>query len=287
LNKLFFIQIATSFILGGAGVALLSFIAERTSSRMAGIVLAFPSTGALGYFFLAWALSPEAVATVIPATFIPLGLTAMFPVFYTVSAEALSPHLRRKGYQVAVSFLVSTGCWLALAVPVALYKFSDLALGMSGYILLVLIADFLLHRRSHTKAPALSYTAGQKIGRAAFVGLIIVIVLVLGKTLDIVWGGVFAMFPAAFSSTLMLLHWYYDAKSVAAAAQNAPIGSLSICAYSIAVMFVFPRFGFIAGTVLAYCASLLTTFVLLKIQAGRGETLRSGSKVSSPTANPE
>jgi hypothetical protein len=277
LNKLFFIQIATSFIVGGAGVAFLSFIAERASSRMAGIVLAFPSTGALSYFFLAWALSPEAVATVVPSTFIPLGLTAMFPVFYTWSAEALSPYLTKKAYQVLISFSLSTICWLALAVPAALFKFSNFALGMIGYILLVLIADFLLHRRKHTKAPALSYTTGQKIGRAAFVGLIIVIVLVLGKTLDIVWGGVFAMFPAAFSSTLMLLHWYYDSKSVSAAAQNAPIGSLSICVYSIAVMFVFPKFGFIMGTVLAYCASLLTTLILLKIQAGREETSRSGS----------
>jgi hypothetical protein len=278
LNKLFFLQIATSFILGGAGVALLSFIAERASSRTAGIVLAFPSTGALGYFFLAWALSPEAVAAIIPATFIPLGLTAMFPVFYTTSAEAFSPYLRRKGYQVIISFLLSTACWLGLAVPVALYKFSDLALGMSGYILLVLIANFLLHRGKHTKAPALRYTTGQKIGRAAFVGLIIVVVLVLGKTLDAVWGGIFAMFPAAFSSTLMLLHWYYDVKSVSAAAQNAPIGSLSICVYSVVVMFVFPRFGFILGTVLAYCGSLLTTLILLKIQAGREDTSSSASE---------
>jgi hypothetical protein len=278
LNNLFFVQIATSFILGGAGVALLSFIAERASSRTAGIVLAFPSTGALGYFFLAWALSPEAVAAIIPATFIPLGLTAMFPVFYTASAEALSPYLRRKGYQVIISFLLSTACWLVLAVPVALYKFSDLALGMSGYILLVLIANFLLHRGKHTKAPALRYTTGQKIGRAAFVGLIIVIILVLGKTLDVVWGGIFAMFPAAFSSTLMLLHWYYDPKSVSAAAQNAPIGSLSICVYSVVVMFVFPRFGFILGTVLAYCGSLLTTLILLKIQAGREDTSSSASE---------
>ncbi len=277
MNKLFFIQIATSFIVGGAGVAFLSFIAERASSRTAGIVLAFPSTGALGYFFLAWALSPEAVAAVIPATFIPLGLTAMFPVFYTYSAKAVSPLLTRKGHQVLVSFLLSTACWFALALPVALFKLSDFALGMIGYALLVLIADFLLHRRAHTKAPALSYTTGQKIGRAAFVGLIIVIVLVLGKTLDIVWGGIFAMFPAAFSSTLMLLHWYYDSNSVSAAAQNAPIGSLSICVYSIAVMFVFPKFGFLMGTFLAYCASLITTLILLKIQAGREGAPRTGS----------
>jgi hypothetical protein len=277
LNKLFFIQIVTSFIVGGAGVAFLSFIAERVSSRTAGIVLAFPSTGALSYFFLAWAVSPGAVASVVPATFIPLGLTAMFPVFYTCSAEAIASHLSKKGHQVLISFLLSTICWLALALPVALFKLTDFALGVTGYILLVLIANFLLHRRMHTKAPALSYTTGQKIGRAAFVGLIIVIVLVLGKTLDIVWGGIFAMFPAAFSSSLMLLHWYYDSNSVSAAAQNAPIGSLSICVYSIAVMFVFPKYGFIVGTVLAYCASLLTTFILLKIQAGREEISRSGS----------
>ena len=242
-------------------------------------MLAFPSTGALGYFLVAWALSPEAVATVVPATFIPLGLTAMFPVFYTYSAVGpFPPTLQKRAYQVSISFFVSMTCWLALALPVALFKFSDFSLGMIGYILLVLIADFLLHRRIHTKAPALTYTTGQKIGRAAFVGLIIATVLVLGKTLDVVWGGIFAMFPAAFSSSLMLLHWYYDSKSVSAAAQNAPIGSLSICVYSIAVMFAFPKFGFIIGTVLAYCASLLTTLILLKIQAVRGEAPRSGSE---------
>jgi hypothetical protein len=280
LNKLFFFQIVTSFVVGGAGIALLSFIAERASSRTAGIVLAFPSTGALGYFFLAWAASPEAVAKIIPATFIPLGLTAMFPVFYTSIAEALSPHLSRKSFQVLASFFLSTVCWLALALPAALFKFSNFALGLIGYILLVLLADFFLHHKKHSKSPTLSYTTGQKIGRAAFVGLIIVIVLVLGKTLGIVWGGVFAMFPAAFSSSLMILHWYYDSENVSAASQKAPIGSLSICVYSLVVMVTFPRFGFVAGTALSYVGSLITTLILLKIQAVREKIPRS--PVESP-----
>jgi hypothetical protein len=271
LNRLFLIQIVTSFIVGGVGIALLSLLAERASGRMAGIVLAFPSTGALSYFFLAWALSPEAVAKVVPATFIPLGLTAMFPVLYVYIAEAVSPHLKKKIYQIIICFACSAICWLIFAFPAALFKFSNVALGLTGYVLLVLIAHFLLHRRQHAKSPSLSYTTGQKIGRAAFVGLIIVIVLLSGKILDVFWGGVFAMFPAAFSSSLMILHWYYDPKSVFASAQKAPIGSLSICVYSIAVMLTFPEFGFVLGTVISYMASLLTTLILLKIQAGRKE----------------
>lgn len=57
VETLFIIQLITSFLVGGAVIALLSFIAERVHKRIAGIVLAFPTTVALGFFFLGWTLS--------------------------------------------------------------------------------------------------------------------------------------------------------------------------------------------------------------------------------------
>lgn len=266
MNRVFVFQLAVSFIVGGAGVALFSFIAERASSRVAGIILAFPSTGALSYFFLGWLLSPEAVAEVVPATFIPLGLTALFPVLYVYTADAAARRFPKRIQQIAISISVSIAFWLAFALPIAAYRFSDFTLGILGYLLLAGLANFLIHLRKYPRPRVLTYSFGQKIGRAAFVGLVITAVVFLAKTLNLFWGGVLAMFPAAFSSSIVVLHWYYDSKGLFTAVQKAPVGTLSVLAYSLAAMVSFPAFGIIGGTAFSYLASLAVAMGLLKVQ---------------------
>ena len=96
MNKLFVIQLAVSFIVGGGVVALLSFIAEKANKKIAGIILAFPTTVALGFFFLGWTLSPEAVAGVVPATLIPLGLSVLFAAVYGYVAEQAAKFIKNK-----------------------------------------------------------------------------------------------------------------------------------------------------------------------------------------------
>ena len=120
-------------------------------------------------------------------------------------------------------------------------------------------------RKKYEKPASLFYSFGQKIGRAAFAGFIIVMVVFLGKTLSPFWGGVFTMFPAALSSSLMILHWYYDAKFLFPTVQKFPMGSVTILVYSLTVMLVFPLVGFILGTIVAYFASLVTSLLLSKI----------------------
>lgn len=267
MNKLFYLQLMISFFVGGGVIALLSFIAERVNARVAGIVLAFPSTVALSFFFLGWALTPEAVANIVPATFIPLGLTVLFPAIYTYTAEFLSRTLKNKILQIVVSFFISLATWALLSLPIAFYKFNNLMVGVTGYAILALLAHWLLHRRNHKKPTSLTYTFSQKIGRAAFVGLIITLVVFLGKTFGPFWGGMLAVFPAALSSSIVILHWYYDPKSLFPTVQKYALGSVAIAVYSLTVMLVFPKIGFIFGTIVAYLASLVTSLLLAKIPA--------------------
>lgn len=266
MNKLFVIQLIVSFIVGGGVIALMSFIAEKTSKRVAGIILAFPTTVALGFFFLGWTLSPEAVADVVPATLIPLGLSVLFAAVYAYIAEYSARIIKNKDWQIVVSFVFSIGLWFALAVPAVVLQMNRLAVGVAGYAILILIAHLLLQRKNYDKPVTLIYTFGQIIGRATFVGFIIFLVVLLGKVLSPFWGGMFAMFPAAFSSLLMILHWYYGPKSLFPTMQKVAVGSLSIFAYAITTMFVFPTFGFVIGTLFAYIVSLVVTFLLMEFQ---------------------
>ena len=162
--------------------------------------------------------------------------------------------------------MLSIGLWFALAIPVVILKINSLTIGVIGYAVLVLIAHVSLRRKDYQKPVSLTYTLGQKIGRATFVGLIVFLVVLLGKILNPFWGGMFTMFPAAFSSLLMILHWYYDPKSLFPAMQKVAVGSLSLFAYAITTMLVFPKYGFIIGTLLAYLVSLVVALLLMRFQ---------------------
>lgn len=274
MNKLFVIQLVVSFLVGGGVIALLSFIAEKSNKRVAGIILAFPTTVALGFFFLGWTLSPEAVAEIIPATLIPLGLSVLFAAIYAYVANHLAKIVKSKIWQIVATAIISIGLWFALAIPVVVLEINRLAVGVAGYALLIVIAHLLLQRKNYEKPVTLTYTTGQKLGRATFVGFIVFLVVLLGKLLNPFWGGMFAMFPAAFSSLLMILHWHYDPKSLFPTMQKVALGSLSLFAYAITTMFVFPKFGFVIGTLFAYAVSLVVTLLLIKFQPKPKEILR-------------
>ncbi|MBI4676069.1 MAG: hypothetical protein HY748_00620 [Elusimicrobia bacterium] len=256
MGSLFLLQLAASFVIGGSFIAALSFVAERVPARVAGVILALPSTIALSYFFLGWATSSNAVAAVVPATFVALGWCVLFVACYVYCAKAAARLSPGKGVHILACFAVSTIGWAALAVPTAVVRWSNPWTGAAVYATLVLASHFLLHREGHEKPPPLSYTLGQKVGRAVFAGFIVVLVVFLGKTIDPFWGAVFAVFPAAFSATLMVIHWYYGPKALFPMAQELPVGSLSIFIFALTAMFVFPPLGYALGTLVAFSAGL-------------------------------
>jgi len=260
---MFIIELVVSFIVGGISVALLSLVAEKVNKKLAGIVLAFPTTTALGFFFLGWTLSPKAVAKIIPATFIPLGLAVLFVASYAYIARYAEKVISSKSQQLLITALSTSVLWFALAIPTVITKIDNLILGVGGYILLTLITHKILNKCNHTAFKALNYTVGQKLFRALLVGTIIFMIVLCGKLLSPFWGGMLTMFPAAFASVMMIFHWHYGAESLSTIIHKVPLGSLSIFAYTLTVMVVFPKYGFILGTMLAYGASFIVTLSLM------------------------
>jgi MFS family permease len=266
MNEFFLIQLIVSFLAGGSFIALLSFMAEKVNESMAGIVLAFPSTVALGFFFMGWTISPDAVAKIIPSTFIPLGLAMLFVAIYPYIAEFISKHFKDKVLQIIISFLLSIGVWFALSVPLIVYEFNNFIFGVMGYIFLTTLAHLVLKKKNYVKPVALKYTKVQKMIRATFVGFIVFVIVLLSKVFGPFWGGMFSMFPAAFTSVVIIIHWHYGVESLFPTMRNTAIGSLSLFGYAVVTMFVFPKYGYIIGTFFAYLVSLIITLLLVKIQ---------------------
>jgi hypothetical protein len=264
MTGLFILQLSVSFIAGGGIIALLSFLVERAGKRVAGIILAIPTTVAFSFFFMGWTLSPAAVAEIVPATLIPLGLSVLYVAVYSYAAFYIARCIDSKILQITLSFAASSGIWFALAVPVTIIRVNRLAAGMAGYSALVIITHFILKgKKNHDKPVTLVYTAAQKTGRAVFAGFIVFTAVLLGRTLNPFWGGMFAVFPATFSTLLIILHFYHGQEYLVPTVQRVAVGSLSLLTYELAAMVTFPKFGFVTGTIFSYIVSLIVTLVLI------------------------
>lgn len=265
INTIFVLQIVVSFVAGGCFITLLSLLAERANENVAGIIMMFPSTIVLGFFFLGLTTSPEKVSLIIPATLIPLGIVIFSSVIYIYCSILFSKYFKSKIPQILITFGASSLIWFILAAPFAIWKFSNLTVGITGFFILIMITHLILNRIKYTKSlPRPLYTKNQMILRAFFTGIIIALVVFLGKVLNPFWGGIFTMFPAATFAALIIFHFYYEPRQLFYFFKKAPIGSLSLFIYAIVVMILFPKFGILFGSIISYSFSLTFSILIIK-----------------------
>ena len=266
MDTLFIIQLVTSFFVGGAFVVLLVTLAERAPKRIAGVILMFPSTIFLFFFFLAWVLSPEAVAHAAPVAILSTAANFIFFLGYPYAANFFAQKTKNKIFQILLSVVVTFLSWSIVVSIIARHKPTNLPLVLFIFVLVVIIAHFVLRKSKGDKAVAISYTTLERLGRAAFAGLVITTAVFLGKTLGPFWGSIFSAFPASVSSALILIHWYYGPTSLLPTIERLPIGALVIPAFALSAMFFFPVVGFIVGTFLSLIISFFVSLVLSRVR---------------------
>lgn len=263
------VQLISSFLVGGGMIAFLSILAEKTSERVSGIIMMFPTTIVLGFFFLGLTTSADKVASIVPATLTPLGIVIFSSVIYISMAQWYRRFISPVTGQIVATLVTSSMLWFLLAAPFAVWKLTNLPLGITGYFVLAGLAHYILNReRNIPPITRRSYTGKQILFRALFIGSIIMVVVLMDKTLDPFWGGVFTMYPAATFATLSVFHFYYEPAQLFQLMKRAPIGSLSLLVYALAVMMLFPAMGILWGSCVAYAVSLTCSLLLIRCSPG-------------------
>lgn len=249
------IHIAAAFFVGGSLIAILSFIAEKASPKVAGVILSFPSTVLVGFFFMSWTLGPEKIPEAIPPIPLMSGSIFLMVIAYLHIARLPLP----KGISVALTSTLSLGVWLLYSIPLAVFEFNRLGWSLIGYLFFLGIGYWFLTVKNPTKdepIPVLKYTTFQKINRALFAGSMISVSVFFANVLGPLWGGVFSYFPATYLSTLVILHLHYGPDMLFRVFKKAPIGSIPIMGFVLASYFTYPTFGTMGGTTVAAGISL-------------------------------
>ena len=260
-DEIFILQLITSFIVWWGFIAILSLLAERASEKVAWIIISLPSTVVISFIFIWLVLWPDTIWEIAPV----LPITSWVIMLFTATYLYASRIKMKKIYSIIFSSIISLTVWLLLAIPLAIYEFSNLYLSLAWYALLTLIAYYFITIKPKIRSNhvSLHYSTRQKITRAIIEWFFIMISVLLAKALWPVWWWVFSWFPAVFIASLTIIYWHYDSDFIFKVWKNSPLWSIVFVSYSMFAMYTFPAFWIILWTLFAYFWSLCI-FLLIK-----------------------
>lgn len=239
-------------IVWSAGLVLgLSFLAERVSTRVAGIVAGAPQNTVLLYLFVGLDMGVEHVVSSTPHGLASFSATIAFVLAYYFASRACVR------WPAAAGALAGTIVFFAIAAALSQVHFTLLE-AMALTLTVVLVAHWIFKRIDFIAVTApVRYTPGLLVLRGGIAALFIVASIAAAEILGTRWTGLLTGFPAILLPTLLIINITYGTASTHAIIRNIPLGVTSILLYILTVPITFPNFGILGGTAASLAASLL------------------------------
>jgi len=246
---MFLIQLITSFLAGGIFIALQTLIGERTPLKWRGPILTIPSTMALGFIFIALTKTTQdakEASIVIPAA---LAVDYIFVLIFAYLSK----------FTLSASFAGGFAAWAISAFALIKFPPENFALSFAYCVPPILIMYFLIKKLpQETKIEPVPITLKHTLIRALIGGSVITTIVILSNTLGNVWGGLFTVFPAAFTATFLIYYRVHGKKIIPSVAKSfffPGIPGFIIYAYIAGI--TFPLIGIWLGTLAAYTATAI------------------------------
>ncbi|XKE45087.1 hypothetical protein LG302_17215 [Halomonas organivorans] len=237
-------------LLVSIGVVLgLSVIAERLSTRVAGLLSGYPLGTAIALFFIGLEISPAFAAEGAVHTLAGFSATLALGGGYLLGA-------RRDGLPgVLAGTAAGLIAWLIVGGLLTRVDFTRLTGTLTT---LVAIAAFIrLYRRVPDIAaqPKGGFSWGALALRAGLAAGIIFLITGLAHVLPSAWAGVMAAFPVTMYPFLVILHLTHGAAPVATVIKHYPAGLGSLLCYALSVSLTYDTLGLAWGTLIGFAAA--------------------------------
>ncbi|MDP2791158.1 MAG: hypothetical protein Q8O15_05305 [Rectinemataceae bacterium] len=258
MNPLY-IRIALSFIIAGIWIAAATFLGERLGSRKAGLIANMPSNILISLIFVALTRGSEyAAATTVG---VPMGMM-IDTVFLAVFIFALA-------WGLWAALAVALASWALCAVFV-LVVLPPLEFGLSllVYIVVALFLFLLVHwKLGVKKAVKKPVRFSWKVAavRAFFAGSVVAGAVTIAQVAPPYMTGVLATFPAALTSTLVILTMSQGRDFTQATGKMLILSSCNIIVYTTCAGALFPSVGPWWGTLISFAASLCFIVLLNRV----------------------
>lgn len=233
----------------------ITLVAERISTRFAGVLLGFPLGAGLTFFFTGIEQGPLFAAESAPWSIQGLSATLIFCLFYKLSSK-------KAKQDVVLALVIPTFCGLSgfFGVGYFLQNVIQEQLWLRTITVIVVfvgIAVFFRLTPSSAIRHKVPITKCILLSRALFAAVVIVTITAIAKAVGPGWSGIFAAFPTTVLPTVWVLHYHYGAQTISALFREIPLGMLAIVIFSCSVYYTFPQFGVYGGILISYAVALL------------------------------
>jgi len=241
----------------------LSLVAERLSTRLAGVLAGFPHGIAIVLWFIGTEQGAEFAARA--AGFATAGLGANVVLAWTYGEVA-----RRAGAGVrAVAMAALGGVAAFLAVAAALNMLAPgpllapvVAVALIG--LARLLVGLWPAPAALVKPPL---RLGELLARAALAGAIVVAVTGLAALIGPQWAGLLAGFPVVSFPLLVILHLGHGPGPVMAVVRHYPFGIVALVVFTLVARWGFVALGVTGGTLAGLGAAVIWLAAAQAVQA--------------------
>jgi hypothetical protein len=229
----------------------LSVVAEHVSPRVAGLLSGYPLGAAIALFFIGWELGPDFAADSAVYTLAGLvgSLCFVYMYFRTAAYVARCPI-------VLSSMTATTGYFAVIGLLETVHLPKSIAVLLSVTATGVFIFLFRGIPNSRIER-AIRLTPGVLLLRALLAAGIILAITGAAGAVGPRWAGLFSAFPTTLFPLIIIVHATYGREHVFTVIKNFPRGLGSLILYALSVSLVYPRYGVIAGSLLALAAATI------------------------------
>ena len=247
---LFIVKVILSLIIGIVWVVISTYIAERVSGKLGGLIVGLPSTAVISLLFVG--LTQGVSAAVTASAIVPYssGFYCFFFVIFLL--------LTKKGFKIGLTSSLIVWCIFAFLTS----KFPPHNLLESVIVWFVFVTSTIWWavKKIHIDHKLIPKTimGGPLWLKAVITGTVIGAIVVISKLAGPEWGGILATFPALTVSTILITVKSGGVEFARLIAKNVLISTTTtISIFAIFCYFLYPITGIIAGTILSYIGLLI------------------------------
>lgn len=240
-------------------VLSLSYIAEKVSPKVSGILSGLPVGSSITLLFFAVENGVDYVTKVALYNIHGLFAALAFSIGYYIST------FYKGKFEIFMSLLISFIAYLTIAFILA-YVPPHVILTPLIVITLMLIASIYFAKKENFAIDKKVKTSISDIFfRSLLTISIFLVISSLPKYVPSNIAGIFSSFPTILLPLMLIIHFRHSRLQARTVIKNTPFGLSSVVIYSLVVYFAYAKIGIVFGTIVALIASVLYVVIQGKV----------------------
>ncbi len=252
-------QTILPFLASAIVVILITVIAEKFGTKIGGILGTLPTTIIIAYVFIALNRDVDFASDSIAVVPAEIGINIIFLFIIAVL-------IRRSIY---FAFACSFTFWTIASFLLWYTNLENVYISIPIFFISMIGTFLVLEKIRKIKSISKKYVH-YTIAKITFRGLLagtVITIAVLLSNVGAVLSGIFSVFPAIITSTMIICYYEHGPSFASGIAKSMIFGSSSVMSYAVSIHFTYPIYGILLGSVIAFVISVIVALINLKLRA--------------------